>query len=109
MDEKGGPNHVENYCHAPFLYHRASGELLPQRTQRQYYHFSHNIVPGSVRIGFTKYTEQLDVAAYRTPEGKIVVICLNKGAEMLPINFRMQGKVAEVMLPGKMLASCVIE
>lgn len=109
LDEKGGPNHVENYCHASFLYDRASGELLPQRTQRQYYHFSHNIVPGSVRIGFTKYTEQLDVAAYRTPEGKIVVICLNKGAEMLPINFRMQGKVAEVMLPGKMLASCVIE
>lgn len=108
LDERGGPNHAGNFCHAPFLYDTKSGELMPQKTQRQYYHFSHNIVPGSVRIAFTKYTDQLDAAAYRTPEGKIVVICLNKGEDMLPVNFRMQKKVAEVMLPGKMLASCVI-
>lgn len=109
LDEKGGPNHVGNYCHAPFLYDTRTGELLPQKTQRQYYHFAHNITPGSVRIGTTKYTEQIDVTAYRTPEDKIVVILLNKGDGLLPVNFRMQGKAAEVILPGKTLASCVIE
>lgn len=109
LDEKGGPNHVGNYCHAPFLYDTRTGELLPQKTQRQYYHFTHNITPGSVRIGTTKYTEQIDVTAYRTPEDKIVVILLNKEDELLPVNFRLQGKAAEVFLPGKTLASCVIE
>lgn len=109
LDEKGGPNHVGNYCHAPFLYDTKTKELMPQKTQRQYYHFAHNITPGSVRIGTTKYTEQIDVTAYRTPEDKIVVILLNKGDGLLPVNFRMQGKAAEVILPGKTLASCVIE
>lgn len=109
LDEKGGPNHVGNYCHAPFLYDTGTGELMPQKTQRQYYHFTHNITPGSVRIGTTKYTEQIDVTAYRTPEGKIAVVLLNKGDDLLPVNFRIQGKVAEVILPGKALASCVIE
>lgn len=109
LDEKGGPNHAGNYCHAPFLYNTETGELIPQKTQKQYYHFSHNIVPGSVRIACTKYTDELDVAAYRTPAGKIVVICLNKGEEMLPVNIRMEGKTGEVLLPGRMLASCVIE
>lgn len=109
LDEKGGPNHVGNYCHAPFLYDTRTGELLPQKTQRQYYHFTHNITPGSVRIGTTKYTEQIDVTAYRTPEDKIVVVLLNKEDELLPVNFRLQGKAAEVLLPGKTLASCVIE
>lgn len=109
LDEKGGPNHVGNYCHAPFLYDTRTGELLPQKTQRQYYHFTHNITPGSVRIGTTKYTEQIDVTAYRTPEDKIVVVLLNKEDELLPVNFRLQGKAAKVLLPGKTLVSCVIE
>lgn len=109
LDEKGGPNHVGNYCHAPFLYDTGTGELMPQKIQRQYYHFAHNIMPGSVRIGTTKYTDQVDVTAYRTPENKIAAVLLNKGDDPLPVHFRIQGKAAEVILLGKMLASCVIE
>lgn len=108
LDEKGGPNHVKNYCHAPFLYDIQKGELMPQKTQRQFYHFSHNIVPGSVRIAVTKYTEQIDFAAYRTPENQIVGIMLNKSGTLLPVNLRMQGKAASLLLPAKTLASCVI-
>lgn len=109
LDEKGGPNHVKNYCHAPFLYDTQTKELMPQKTQRQFYHFSHNILPGSVRIAVTKYTEQIDAVAYQTPEHKIVVILLNKGEDILPVNFRIQGKAASLLLPAKTLASCVIE
>ena len=69
---------------------------MPQKIQKQYYHFSHNIAPGSVRIA-------------ATPEGKIVAILLNKGDEVLPVNFRIQGKAGEILLMGKHLATCVIE
>lgn len=109
LDEKGGPNHVKNYCHALFLYDTQTGELMPQKTQKQYYHFSHNIVPGSVRIATTKYTEQIDFVAYRTPENQIVGIVLNKSDALLPVNLRMQGNAASLLLPAKTLASCVIE
>ncbi len=109
LDEKGGPNHVKNYCHAPFLYDTRTGELMPQKTQRQFYHFSHNIVPGSVRIASTKYTEQIDFVAYRTPENQIVGIMLNKSDALLPVNLRMQGKAASLLLPARTLASFVIE
>ena len=109
LDEKGGPNHVKNYCHALFLYDTQTGELMPQKTQKQYYHFSHNIVPGSVRIATTKYTEQIDFVAYRTPENQIVGIVLNKSVALLPVNLRMQGNAASLLLPAKTLASCGIE
>lgn len=109
LDEKGGPNYVGNYCHAPFLYDTKTGELKPQKTQKQYYHFTHHIVPGSVRIASTKYTEQVDAVAYRTPEDKIVVILLNKSQQPLPVNFRIQGMAGEILLLGKSLATCVIE
>ena len=46
LDEKGGPNHVGNYCHAPFLYDVEKKKLLPQKTQEQYEMFSHFICPG---------------------------------------------------------------
>lgn len=82
---------------------------MPQKTQKQYYHFAHNIIPGSVRIASTKYTEQIDVVAYHTPEDQIVVILLNKGDDVLPVNFRIQGKAAEVLLLGKAMATCIID
>ena len=59
LDEKGGPNHVGNYCHAPFLYDVEKKKLLPQKTQEQYEMFSHFICPGSVRVQTTKFTEQI--------------------------------------------------
>lgn len=109
LDEKGGPNYVKNYCYAPFLYNTKTGELIPQKIQRQYYQFAHNITPGCVRIAVTKYTDQIDVVAYHKPDKKIVVILLNKSNKVLPVNFRIQEKATEVLLLGKELATCIIE
>lgn len=109
LDEKGGPNYVGNYCYAPFLYNTKTGELMPQKIQRQYYQLAHNIMPGSVRIAVTSYTEQIDAVAYCTPEEKIIVILLNKSDKVLPVNFRIQERTAGILLLGKELAACVIE
>ena len=109
LDEKGGPNYVDNYCHAPFLYDTAKHKLMPQKTQEQYYLFSHFIKPGSLRIASTKYTEQIDTAAYRTPENRLVVLFLNKSSEILPVNIRIQGMAGSILLPPGIIAVCEIE
>lgn len=54
LDEKGGPNHVGNLCHAPFLFDTTRQKLLPQLIQKHFYHFSHFIEEGAKRIGFSK-------------------------------------------------------
>lgn len=108
LDENGGPNHVNNYCHAPFLYDTVSHKLMPQKTQGQYYLFSHFIQPGSVRIASTKYTEQIDTVAYRTPDKKIIIAILNKSSELLSINIRIQGMVGSMLLPAGTLAMCEV-
>lgn len=109
LDEKGGPNHVNNYCHAPFLYDTVNHKLMPQKTQEQYYIFSHFVSPGSVRIASTKYTDHIDTVAYRTPEGKIIVVCLNKSCELLPVNIRIQGMLGNLLLPAGSLSVCELE
>ena len=109
LDEKGGPNHVGNYCHAPFLYDTAEHKLMPQKTQEQFYMFSHFILPGSVRIASTKYTEQIDEVAYLTPENKIVVLLLNKSDQILSVNIRLNGKIGSLILAPELLSVCPIE
>ena len=71
--------------------------------------FSHFILPGSVRIASTKYTEQIDMVAYKTPEKTIVVLLLNKTDAVLPVNVRMQNMTGSLMLPAGALAVCEIE
>lgn len=109
LDEKGGSNHVGNYCHAPFLYDVEKKKLLPQKTQEQYEMFSHFICPGSVRVQTTKFTEQIDTVAYRTPDGRIVLILLNKGKELEAVNIRLGKMVGSLLLPAGILAACEIE
>ena len=109
LNEKGGPNHVGNYCHAPFLYDTVEHKLMPQKTQEQFYMFSHFILPGSVRIASTKYTEQIDEVAYLTPENKIVVLLLNKSNQILSVNIRLNGKIGSLLLAPELLSVCQIE
>lgn len=109
LDEHGGPNHVGNFCHAPFLYDTVQKKLMPQLLQQHFEHFSHYLCPGSVRMGYSKYTEQVDVTAYQNPDGKKVVVMLNKSKEILPVNMRMQGEVAEFLLYPESTTTGIIE
>lgn len=109
LDEHGGPNHVGNFCHAPFLYDTVQKKLMPQLLQQHFEHFSHYLCPGAVRIGYSKYTEQVDVTAYQNPDGKKVVVMLNKSKEILPVNMRMQGEVAEFLLYPESITTGIIE
>lgn len=98
LDEKGGPNHVGNFCHAPFLYDTVNKKLMPQLLAQHIEHFSHYLVPGSVRIGFSKYTDALDVTAYRRPDGSIAAVILNRDDAPARAVIRMNGRMAELLL-----------
>lgn len=94
LDETGGPNHVGNLCHAPFMFDRATKELHPQLLQQYFWHFSHYIVPGSVRIGLSRYTNGLEATAFRRPDGVLAVVLFNASTESVPVNLRLDGQIA---------------
>lgn len=97
LDEKGGPNHVGNYCDAPYLYHTQTGELEERTTLTYLWHFSHFICPNAVRIGTSAYTEKLEAVAFQTDEAYVVVM-LNRTKEKLPVNLRCEGKTLSFVL-----------
>lgn len=80
LDEKGGPNHVGNFCAAPVML-TGNGDF--ERTLMYYYigQLSRFVPKGSVRIATTQYTDGLDVCAFLTPDKERVLVVLNKSAE----------------------------
>ena len=109
LDEKGGPNYVKNYCLAPFLYDTHAKKLVPQLLAQYMEHFSHYLVPGSVRIGASSYSQTVETTAWRRPDGTIAVVLLNQDESIAPVCLRLNGQVAEFMLYPQSITTCVIQ
>ncbi len=95
LDERGGPNHVENFCFAPV--HAFYGKKL-YYTNSYYYigHFSKFIRPGAVRINASSNRTDLITTAFRNPNGKIVVVVMNQGDVVLDYNLAFKGQSVSI-------------
>lgn len=98
LDEKGGPNHADNFCDAPFLYHMEEGRLEERMTLSAIAHFGKYIKPGAVRTGHSCYTEQIEVTSFKNPDGSIVAVMLNRTEKELPVMLRMKEESVSLTL-----------
>lgn len=108
LDERGGPNHVNNYCGCAVHYDNRRKSLHYESSYYYIGHFSRYITPGSVRIGCTKYTDKLECGAFKRPDGKIAVIVLNRTCEAMPVIFRLGNYMADWKSPAHSLATIII-
>lgn len=94
LDEKGGPNHVGNFCFAPVHADTRTGQLI--YTNAYYYigHFSKFIQPGAKRVAATASRSQLLTTAFLNPDGKLVVVVMNQGNKTTPYHLWINGKAA---------------
>lgn len=95
LNEEGGPNHVKNYCDAPFLYDTKNNKLTESNIYGHIWHFSHFIEPGAVRIGFSKYTDKLEITAFQNRD-HIVFVLLNRTDEKLEAYIRLNQQCVKV-------------
>lgn len=74
--KNGGPNHKKNYCNSPILL-SDTGYI---KTSSFYYisHFSKFIHKGAKRVAFSKYSENIEVTAFKNPDSSVVIVVLNK-------------------------------
>ncbi|MBT1702602.1 glycoside hydrolase family 30 protein [Chryseosolibacter indicus] len=100
LDEKGGPNHVGNFCFAPVHADTKTGKLI--YTNSYYYlgHFSKFIRPGAKRIVSSSNRDKLQTTAFVNTDGKIAVVVMNTSDEKISYRLWIQGQAAEtVSLP----------
>ncbi len=109
LDEKGGPNHVSNFCFAPVHADTKTGELI--YTNAFYYigHFSKFIRPGAKRIISASSRSSLITTAFQNPDGKIVVIVMNPGNEKVSYYLWMAKKAAAAISLPHSISTLVIE
>jgi glucosylceramidase len=100
LDQRGGPNHVGNYCYAPIHADTSTGRLYFMNSYYYIGHFSKFIRPGARRVVSSSMRDSLQTTAFINPDGKVAVVVLNVSNEKIPYHLWVQGKAAEtVSLP----------
>ncbi|MGZ3756373.1 MAG: glycoside hydrolase family 30 protein [Mucilaginibacter sp.] len=94
LDEKGGPNHVGNFCYAPIHADTKTGELTYMNSFYYIGHFSKFVRPGAKRIISSSNRDQLQTTAFMNINNQLVVIVLNLTNEKLPYHLWLKGKSA---------------
>lgn len=99
LDERGGPNHVNNFCFAPLHADTKSGELMYTNSFHYIGHFSKFVRPGAKRIASSPSRSALLSTAFINPDGKVAAIVMNKGEKEMPYYLWTDGQAAEVSSP----------
>jgi glucosylceramidase len=109
LDEKGGPNHVGNFCFAPIHADIKTGRLM--YTNSYYYigHFSKFIQPGAKRIASSSSRDALETTSFKNKDGKLIVVVLNRTDADLDFKLWIAGNAADVKCPKHSIQTLIVE
>jgi glucosylceramidase len=108
LDQKGGPNHVQNYCFAPIHANTETGELTYMSSYYYLGHFSKFIRPGARRIISSSTADDLLTTAFLNQDGTLAVIVMNPSETNLPFCLWIGGKAAQTSSPAHSIMTLVI-
>lgn len=108
LDETGGPNHVKNFCDAPVMCDTGKDTVEKKLSYTYIGQFSRYIQPGAKRIASSKYTDELEVTAFRNPDSSLTAVLLNRTGAALPVCLRLQGQAAQFVLPADSITTALI-
>jgi len=94
LDQRGGPNHVGNFCDAPVIIDTRTGEV---RYQSGYYyigHFSRYVQPGAHRIASDGGPAPLQSVSFVNPDGSLATVVLNETDA--PVSFALSAEGASL-------------
>ncbi len=98
LDERGGPNHVGNFCFAPIHANTQTGELIYTPSYYFIGHFSKFIAKGAKRISSISSRSQLLTTSFRNPDGTVATIVMNASDQKINYNFCIGAKTTEVSI-----------
>ncbi|MFL5810521.1 MAG: glycoside hydrolase family 30 protein [Flavisolibacter sp.] len=109
LDEKGGPNHVGNFCFAPVIADTRDGSL--HYTNSYYYigHFSKYIHPGAKRVATSTNRDKLLATSFINKNGQLAVVVMNGSDDAIEYHVCISGKAAKTTSPPHSISSLVIE
>jgi glucosylceramidase len=107
LDEKGGPNHVSNFCFAPIHGDTRDGSLHYMNSYYYIGHFSKFIRPGAKRLACSTNRGVLQATAFQNRDGKIAVVVMNEGDNPITYRLYVGGQAIEVVSAGHSIETVV--
>lgn len=108
LDEKGGPNHVQNFCFAPIHADLRTNEIIYTPTYFYIGHFSKFIKPNAKRIANSSSRTTLETTAFKNPDGQIVTIVMNKTEQETAYKLMNNNKEIKLVIPAKAIQTIII-
>ena len=98
LDEKGGPNHVGNYCFAPIHADTKTGELIYTPSYYFIGHFSKFIGKEAKRISTTTSRSQLISTSFLNQDGKVITVVMNQSNKKVTYNLCVGTNTTEISI-----------
>lgn len=108
LDEKGGPNHVGNYCDAPVIADTENERVIFNSSYYYIGHFSRYIKEKAFRIDSITNNKDLQVAAFKNPDGSIVIIILNETEQKEYFSLKYNNEIIKNEAPKRSIQTIII-
>jgi glucosylceramidase len=108
LDEKGGPNHVGNYCYAPVHADTRTGRLSYMNSFYYIGHLSKFIRPGARRIVSSSTLDELLTTAFLNEDGTIALVVLNTSEKAEEFVLWLEGRAAKTQSPAHSILTLVV-
>ena len=105
LDHQGGPNHAQNFCDAPILCNVDTGAYEKRLSYYYIWHFSHFVSPGAVHISTTTFSPEVEAAAFKNPDGKLIAVLTNQTPSPRRVFLRLAGSIIELPLEADSIAT----
>ena len=109
LNEKGGPNHVGNFCDAPIMADTENDKVFVHDSYYYIGHFSKYVQKGAKRIGSSRFNDRLETVAFKNPDGSIVSVVLNRTDDDVEFSLRINGKLINTKAEAHSIATYILE
>lgn len=108
VDEKGGPNHVGNFCFAPIVADTRNGDV--HYTYEYYYigHISKYVKQNAQRIATATNRDYLLSTTFMNENGQLVNVIMNEGDADADVNLWIEGKAAKITAPAHSIQTVLL-
>lgn len=108
LDQRGGPNHVGNFCFAPIHADLNKDSLI--YTPSYYYigHFSKYVRVGAKRVSTSSSRSVLQSTSFRNPDGGLVSVVMNETDKLIRYKYIIGEKETEIEIPAHAIQTLIV-
>jgi glucosylceramidase len=99
LDQRGGPNHVGNFCDAPVIVDTTTKHVTYGPSFYYIGHFSKFVLPGAHRVASHGGPSALKTIGFVNPDRSVVIVVINTGDTPRPFGLSVTGATVSATIP----------